>query len=261
MPGLVKIGLTTRYPDERGQELSSATGVASPFTVHHYRLVSDCYLAEKAVHALLTQKGLRAADNREFFMLSAQEAVEYVDQVVALDDEVGRAQLADRHMKIGFEFGEGSTEVIADQGEAERHFRLAAELGSADGAYCAASLAYQRSDLPTALRFYRLAAQLGQVHCLSDCGSILEKVKQAKDAKVYWDQFLVALQDGRIAPAMAPGAIWTYLFHNAGRDSCGVTDVMLGCRDKIIEFNRSVFGGKRISNENGVELEEFLLTR
>lgn len=34
MPGLLKIGMTERTPEERARELSAGTGVSSPFIVH-----------------------------------------------------------------------------------------------------------------------------------------------------------------------------------------------------------------------------------
>ena len=44
--GLVKIGKTTKDPEERAKDLSSATGVATPFIVVYKRLFNDCSIAE-----------------------------------------------------------------------------------------------------------------------------------------------------------------------------------------------------------------------
>jgi hypothetical protein len=67
MPGLVKVGKTTRSPEERAKELSSATGLPTPFIVVYEQYFQDCDLAEAFVHTYLAESGHRVADNREFF--------------------------------------------------------------------------------------------------------------------------------------------------------------------------------------------------
>lgn len=68
MAGLVKVGKTTRTPEERAKELSASTGVPIPFMVAFYETFSDCTLAEEYVHAKLESLGCRHSDNREFFL-------------------------------------------------------------------------------------------------------------------------------------------------------------------------------------------------
>ena len=46
IPGLVKIGKTTRLPSERADELSRVTGVATPFIVVYEDYFDDCAAAE-----------------------------------------------------------------------------------------------------------------------------------------------------------------------------------------------------------------------
>lgn len=73
--GLVKIGKTAKAPEERAKELSSATGIATPFIVVYHRVFSDCHSAEKMVHNLLTSKGYRVNRNREFFKIPINTAI------------------------------------------------------------------------------------------------------------------------------------------------------------------------------------------
>lgn len=75
MPGLIKIGKTTRTPSERAQELSSVTGLPTPFIVVYEQLFEDCSAAEIFVHTILSQMGFRVSENREFFNAPANEAV------------------------------------------------------------------------------------------------------------------------------------------------------------------------------------------
>ena len=65
--GLVKIGKTTKDPDERAKELSSATGVATPFIVVYKRQFNNCHVAEKVIHNVLEEQGYRVNTMREFF--------------------------------------------------------------------------------------------------------------------------------------------------------------------------------------------------
>src|SRR5260370_476878 len=54
MPGLLKIGYTTRTLDERIRELSS-TGVPTKFELEFYCIVDNVHLFESAIHHKLQQ--------------------------------------------------------------------------------------------------------------------------------------------------------------------------------------------------------------
>jgi len=73
MPGLLKIGLTTRTVPDRVAELSAATGVPSAFAVEAYFESSDPQGHEKAVHRKLHK---RRVAGKEFFRIRLDEAVE-----------------------------------------------------------------------------------------------------------------------------------------------------------------------------------------
>jgi hypothetical protein len=83
MQGVVKIGKTTRTPEDRAKELSVATGVPFDFHVGYEKLVKDCDLAENLIQEKLKEK--RTAKNREFFTLSLKEAIQAVAKII--DDE------------------------------------------------------------------------------------------------------------------------------------------------------------------------------
>ncbi len=71
MPGLVKIGLTTRSVEERLAELDT-TGVATPFRVVEQWLTPDVRGDEATAHRHLSRHRVR--EGREFFALPAEEA-------------------------------------------------------------------------------------------------------------------------------------------------------------------------------------------
>lgn len=79
MPGLIKIGLTTRDPETRAKELSRSTGVPTPFEVAYSRWVPDCVEVEKAVHAELDQ--YRVGANREFFQMPVAQAKKAIEVI------------------------------------------------------------------------------------------------------------------------------------------------------------------------------------
>jgi hypothetical protein len=85
--GQVKIGKTTRDPYERAKELSSATGVPTPFVVVFYKPFKDCHFAEKMIHQYLEKKGYRVNNNREFFSMSIPEAIDVVQSMYAIEQK------------------------------------------------------------------------------------------------------------------------------------------------------------------------------
>lgn len=79
LPDVVKIGKTTREPSERAKELSSATGVPTPFILVYSKPFADCHFAEKVIHGYFEKKGARVNDNREFFRVSTMEAIDLIN--------------------------------------------------------------------------------------------------------------------------------------------------------------------------------------
>lgn len=86
MPGLVKVGLTTRALDARAAELTAATGVPTPFVVAWGRAVSDCAYVEAAVHRMLDDR--RVSGKREFFRCDVATARLVIE--AAAGSELGR---------------------------------------------------------------------------------------------------------------------------------------------------------------------------
>lgn len=84
MSGYLKIGMTTRTPEERAVELSCTTGVPVPFTVAYSEEVADCSLAERLIHERLVSH--RVCRDREFFHLPLRDAIR---EVAAIAREVG----------------------------------------------------------------------------------------------------------------------------------------------------------------------------
>jgi hypothetical protein len=79
MPGLVKVGKTTTTPNQRMSELHS-TGVPTPFELECSISIKNCHDAERAAHKVLNY--CRESNNREFFRIPANQAIEKILEVV-----------------------------------------------------------------------------------------------------------------------------------------------------------------------------------
>lgn len=71
MPGLVKIGKTTRDVEQRAIELYQ-TGVPEPFEVSHYVYSPNCSELEDMTHKVMAKE--RVSSGREFFRYTEIEA-------------------------------------------------------------------------------------------------------------------------------------------------------------------------------------------
>lgn len=87
LPDIVKIGKTTRDPNERAKELSSATGVPTPFILVYSKPFADCHFAEKVIHGYLEDKGVRVSGNREFFQISTSEAIDLINVYYSIEQK------------------------------------------------------------------------------------------------------------------------------------------------------------------------------
>ena len=192
MPGLVKIGKTTRLPSERAVELSGVTGVATPFIVVYEDYFDDCDAAESFVHTKLAAIGLRLADNRECFRASVSDVVKTIvaipsglsarpsapDELLTPDgsefDDFALEVDCPSHpwdalMEEADRYYYGSEDYIEDEAEALRLFRDAARLGS-PMAFERIGDMYRsgrgvREDPQKALEFYKEGAKKGNYRC------------------------------------------------------------------------------------------------
>ncbi len=212
MPGLLKVGKTTRLPSERVAELSGATGVPVPFIVAFEQFFSDCGLAEDYVHLELERRGFREASNREFFRASANEVIRIILQAPGLADgpEVAAGEnddedagllspdsLGDEWLRLrklwddileeadNYYYGLGDT--IQDYEEALTLYKQAARLGSL--------LAYERlgfiydvgqgvkEDENRAFQFYKEGAKRGNYYCYMEMENIFCRKGQFENAR------------------------------------------------------------------------------
>jgi len=142
MPGHIKIGMTTRRPEDRMAELSSATGVPARFELAYSRAFENAKLAESIVHGRLEERGLRASQAREFFQITVDAAIAAIDEVAALLAQESARELDQERFAHQADLLLAEDRPSAAQlDKALSYLEYAGELGSPVHRYRAAALA------------------------------------------------------------------------------------------------------------------------
>jgi len=79
IPGQLKIGSTSKTPDERAAQVSRGSGVPTDFKVEFAFWCFNALACEREIHNLL--KSSRVSKQREFFIVTLHEAVEAVKEI------------------------------------------------------------------------------------------------------------------------------------------------------------------------------------
>ena len=228
MPGLVKVGKTTRSPTDRAGELSGVTGIPTPFIVVYEQYFQDCSAAESFVHTHLANKGYRVSDAREFFNAPANVVIraiglapgaidgdiEQVDAEIPDDLLVHRTpdELDDLSLSSSapaqpwvsvYEEAEnyyyGHGDYLQDYAEALRLYRQAATLGSIS-AYGRIGQMHEggkgvAADNSKALLFYKEGARKGSVYCYWRMGMLFTEEENHINADKCFTLFVRNLSD------------------------------------------------------------------
>ena len=213
MPGLVKVGKTTRQPADRASELSGVTGVATPFIVVYEDFFHDCDAAEAFVHTRLASAGLRLSENREFFRASVSDVIKIIaaihpglsaspstsdrtDDLLTPDDsefacfaieEEPKAEPWDTILDEADKHYLGLQGYIEDHVEALKLYRDAARLGS-PMAYERIGDIYRfgfgvREDNQKALDYYKEGAKKGNYFCFGGMAVIFVENRHLENAR------------------------------------------------------------------------------
>ena len=85
MPGVVKIGMTRRMPEERLADANRDTWNHTKFQLAFAKKVEDPEQKERAIHKILEQHGQRKSSSREFFTISVELTKMYFDLIPGED--------------------------------------------------------------------------------------------------------------------------------------------------------------------------------
>lgn len=216
MPGLVKVGRTTRDPLDRAAELSSATGVAVPFVVVFQEFFVDCESAEAFVHAVLERQGYRVATNREFFQADVSDVIKAViatpgrtdsfaasvtpDAKNRLPEDVESSQgeypsnpIAEDIFQEGMNHYLGAGKTLQDYGEALRLFKQATKLGMLP-AFRIIGEMYAcgngvKKDPSAALDYFSQAVNRGDVHSYAEMALLFREAGHTQNELKAWRGF------------------------------------------------------------------------
>ena len=125
MPGKLKIGKTSKSPEQRAAELSAPTAVPCPFEVAFDILVADIDEADRRVHSILAK--YRVNRDREFFQAPLKIAIKVLEEV--------QREISAEHLHRSKEIGVSGT----GSGSAKNPSRATEELA------CPASTSHTKS--------------------------------------------------------------------------------------------------------------------
>ena len=218
MPNLVKIGRTSRDPEDRIKELSSPTGIPTPFILAYDAYFEDCVEAEGSIHTLLEDQGNRLSKSREFFNAPLNKIIKIIIQVqnalscsnhetrnhnTLFDKDYFQGVLQENLtfssssnwesvFKQAQEFHYGLGDTLQDDKEALRLYKKAAQLGAVL-AYREIGEMYKlgdgcREDDDQALKYFRQGAEKGDDRCWAEM-AILFTYINTENAKKCWNKF------------------------------------------------------------------------
>lgn len=207
--GLVKIGKTTRSPVNRVNELSSATGVPTPFQLVYWAEFSDCDSAELVLHNIFTERGVRVSDKREFFRLPPHEAISVVlslqqgmsppehkiqpaqDREEA--DQINNASLIESLISDANELLLGVGGKFQDTSKAIAIFKKAVELGAVEACMNLGTVYRDYEDvqdLRKSKEYLLRGIELGSLVCYAELGQTFLMLGEITNAEKAWRQFL-----------------------------------------------------------------------
>lgn len=108
MPGLTKVGMTTREPEARLLEAntSGTWGPPTPYTLEFAKKVSKPLQKEKALHAVMKKE--RINPRREFFSISPEEVLKLFDLI---DGEMWVETVIDETLYVELDIASDAREV------------------------------------------------------------------------------------------------------------------------------------------------------
>ena len=166
LKNMVKIGKTTREPEERAKELSAATGVPTPFIVVYSCLFESCTEAESFVHTYLESNGFRVASNREFFEIPINIGI---DAVIKAKEHFGEF-IKDSNDK---------NKEILDK-PFEEYELIAKNYTHGENGYV--------QDIRKAIEYHNIAIKLGSTSSLKDLSDIYSGIIFESDIKPDYDK-------------------------------------------------------------------------
>jgi hypothetical protein len=206
LPQQVAILAAFGRPEQCGVELSGATGVPEPFHLAYYRPFENAALAERIVHSVLEEQGLRAGVRREFFGVSAVDAQGLVDQVAErLDDAEASLEFAQAFVTKAQTYLEKPKPLISELEEALALLEHATSLGDPLAPFLGGGVAWdlarrRKSKAEVAAAFcersralFEVAGERGAPRGFAQSGRVALEMGEADAFLGLWVRYLDAL--------------------------------------------------------------------
>lgn len=205
MPGLAKVGKTTRNPATRLAELSNATGVPTPFILAYQQPVTNCDFVESSLHRELENEGFRVASNREFFNAPLHVIIQKIVKISnsQIQDNLNNRKktnkkseqdhnLAHEIYELGNLYYYGTNETLKNDTKALKYYEQAASM-EYQLAYSSVAKLYEfgsnggiREDREKALFFYKKCVRSGFWWYKSSIARIFLRNGQKSAAISHW---------------------------------------------------------------------------
>lgn len=209
LDGLVKIGKTTRSPENRVNELSSATGVPTPFQLVYWAEFEDCDSAERVLHNVFTERGVRVSDNREFFRIKPHEVIpviltlqqgmsplEHKTHLTQHEDEssqINNASLIESLVTDAKAHLTGGAGKFQDVSKSIAIFKKAFNLGSVE-ACLNLGVIYRDNDnvknLQKSKEYLLHGIERGALASHAELGITFSLLNEISNSEIAWEQFL-----------------------------------------------------------------------
>lgn len=218
MQNLVKIGKTVREPEERAKELSSTTGVPTPFVVVYNCYFKSCTEAESFVHSFLENKGFRVSTKREFFEIPIKDAIDAVmnakehfgeftkvdsqnleefeenfeDEEDDYDPDFDNEEIREV-LKKAREYENGFGDELQDIDESIKHYLKAIQLGSIEACQTLAYI-YQfgdevKEDKDKAMKYFKEGAKRGDISCYACLAPLYLELGKEDNTYKCWKKY------------------------------------------------------------------------
>ncbi|MCW5829573.1 MAG: GIY-YIG nuclease family protein [Deltaproteobacteria bacterium] len=224
VPELVKVGRTSNEPDERAEQISSATGTPGRWYVVFYRKFRDSITAERKVHDLLDQRAPRHHKRKELFETPPVVAIDCILEIHAEpeaseppgslknpDTIQNKESLADGLVSDGDNFLKGLNGELEDRKAALDCYEKAAKLGS-PSAYERLGrielgrlieinrlrlfeIGWDKKNPEKALEYFKEGARLGDATCLLGMAKVYLVEKQQDNGRKCISRYLKQLDD------------------------------------------------------------------
>lgn len=214
MDGIVKIGMTTREPEDRITELSNVTGVPTPFQLVYKEYFENCVYAESMIHEILEQRNSRVSNNREFFKIPVYEAIKLIQDIktnwlelatqskksINMQENINQNDttlLANDLFEKAEEYYYGLGNTLQDYHEALNLYKRATKLGSIKafkeiGKMCKNGQGC-KENLDMAIKYFKNGADLGDINCFAELGRIylsdFDGKLNIENAKKCWNNY------------------------------------------------------------------------